>query len=1106
MSIDVRERADLRTRFQDLGAYMAACSECGAGIARDLGLVVVGMAEEAPVVLACPDEHLAQDDPFAPSRELLDATNRSLYYGGVSLPGPVLAVPFDVLAIALGRDVDSDAAEPDAAVAAVAAISQDGNNEAERYAIFLDHVAGSRPERRMNMAWDALLEVGDLGSLRQALEQFPELIEDGARERSAAIRETALAAGDEHAVRIAEAQIALLKSCAVGDPEGGWSNYEAVALGFSTDVLHPQIDPYAAAFEEIFERDRAGAAAAGEELLAKAAELGMRPLEAETAVRTATAYYEQTDGDASANLERCRELLERALELVERDPGALDEATHTQALLNLGATYSSRMRGDPDANRQRAIGVTEQVLVLVSREDDGHSWAIAHTNLGMNLADQERYDEALKHFDAALTWRSFDRDPGDYAYTQVNLALTLMHMGGRARLEASLEHGSEAVRGYRAAGDALRAAHALGNIASARHTMADLDDVAEAERRDLLDEAERDARGAIALGGGDASANVAAGRRWAQLAAVLATRDGFAEATVDAHERALAELRPDSDPRGARDVARRLGALAADAGAWDIAASAWERAAVAGAAAVEARATRRGRLEETAANLTIFRWAAYALTRNGQADRAVEILELGRGRQLNSWLQRDIVDVEPLRRADRALCARFLEVRERVEHAERTGAALGDPAVAGAVEELAAVLAEVRALEGLEGFLLQPGIDEVVRALPEGEIVAYPVTSPYGSVWLLAEGGANTIGVIDLPGLTSTEIVHVAMRIDEASGRVAGYMVEQPVTGARLDDEIRVLGELLGPELLQPMADVLVARSIDGVTIVPLGTLGQMPLHAFGWTGSDGRPRCLLDVAAVAYAPSALLRSVSLGRADGHTGFPRLVAVGNPLPQDDPLPASALEARAVAASVPAAETDVLVEEAATKGAVLAALDHASHLHLACHGSAVRDVERLDGGLSFADNQVLTGAEILELDLSSARLVVASACETGIVVGYDAVEEAVALSTLFLAAGAASSVASLWQVSDYATALLMMRFYEELALHPEAPAQALRVAELWLRDLDRDEEERYVARRPVLRNAAKAMELSLGRGQGIGAGGTAGFGAPTLWAAFTFNGA
>jgi CHAT domain-containing protein/tetratricopeptide (TPR) repeat protein len=79
----------------------------------------------------------------------------------------------------------------------------------------------------------------------------------------------------------------------------------------------------------------------------------------------------------------------------------------------------------------------------------------------------------------------------------------------------------------------------------------------------------------------------------------------------------------------------------------------------------------------------------------------------------------------------------------------------------------------------------------------------------------------------------------------------------------------------------------------------------------------------------------------------------------------------------------------------------------------------------------------------------AELVVLSACRTGL--GKEVRGEGLlGLTRAFMHAGAPRVVASLWRVSDQATAALMDRFYQALLVERVAPAAALRSAQLALR--------------------------------------------------------
>jgi tetratricopeptide (TPR) repeat protein len=172
------------------------------------------------------------------------------------------------------------------------------------------------------------------------------------------------------------------------------------------------------------------------------------------------------------------------------------------------------------------------------------------------------------------------------------------------------------------------------------------------------------------------------------------------------------------------------------------------------------------------------------------------------------------------------------------------------------------------------------------------------------------------------------------------------------------------------------------------------------------------------------------------------------------------LPASAAEARAIAALVAPEQSVLLIGADATREAVLGtALRPVRYLHFATHGIAdaqdpelsalvvsqyTADGRPQDGTLRLHD---LTS---LELD---AEVVVLSACETAL--GREIRGEGlVGLSHGFLQAGARTVVASLWPVADTATAVLMQEFYRQLIVEQQTPATALRRAQVRVRSQPR----------------------------------------------------
>jgi CHAT domain-containing protein len=143
---------------------------------------------------------------------------------------------------------------------------------------------------------------------------------------------------------------------------------------------------------------------------------------------------------------------------------------------------------------------------------------------------------------------------------------------------------------------------------------------------------------------------------------------------------------------------------------------------------------------------------------------------------------------------------------------------------------------------------------------------------------------------------------------------------------------------------------------------------------------------------------------------------------------------------------------------------------ASHLHLACHGTASLN-EPVGGALQLGADTELRMDDLIRWHLASCRLAVASACQSGHYAASDTPDEVLGLPTGFLQAGAACAIVSLWPVDDYATALLLARFYELLEpvtpTERQQPTMALRAARTWLRRLTGREVDNFVNSRPHL---------------------------------------
>jgi CHAT domain-containing protein len=160
-------------------------------------------------------------------------------------------------------------------------------------------------------------------------------------------------------------------------------------------------------------------------------------------------------------------------------------------------------------------------------------------------------------------------------------------------------------------------------------------------------------------------------------------------------------------------------------------------------------------------------------------------------------------------------------------------------------------------------------------------------------------------------------------------------------------------------------------------------------------------------------------------------------------------------------------TRTLIEDQATLNAIKQSVAGQTYLHFSCHGY-YNWQEVMHSGLVLAD-QPLTLAEIMNsLDLTGTRLVTLSACETGLTEFRATPDEYIGLPAGFLQAGAPGVISTLWAVNDLSTMLLMERFYQNHLRGEMGIAEALRTAQLWLRDVTAGElKERFAAEAQVL---------------------------------------
>ena len=133
---------------------------------------------------------------------------------------------------------------------------------------------------------------------------------------------------------------------------------------------------------------------------------------------------------------------------------------------------------------------------------------------------------------------------------------------------------------------------------------------------------------------------------------------------------------------------------------------------------------------------------------------------------------------------------------------------------------------------------------------------------------------------------------------------------------------------------------------------------------------------------------------------------------------------------------------------------------------------------LRSGRKAIPEKCLTLREIFaDLQLPQCSLVTLSACETGLTTSTAMTDEYIGLPSGFLYAGSMNVVSSLWAVDDFATAILMIKFYQELP-DTDSVAVALNAAQNWMRGVSIEDFRVWVGLLNLDEKSRQSVELWL----------------------------
>lgn len=704
-----------------------------------------------------------------------------------------------------------------------------------------------------------------------------------------------------------------------------------------------------------------------------------------------------------------------------------DELFLARTLSNLAVVSNAWSSGDVEAQLREGEAAALRAQEYFTRQEHQEEWARCAGSLANNYSArltgprEENLRAAVSWYFAALEVRNRDTDPVGHAQLRSNLGVAYLVGGSSESVSRAAPLLEDAREFHRAAGMTDEWCRDTCNLARALAMGGGADNLARAV--ELLREALAEVDPATQP------------TTWAMVASQLAGALVLHSREAEVIAEATALLRDvvdvavqEGDHRTLRHAAQRLGILQLNAGQYPGAALALHAAVVASERIRDEQQDQETRLAERLGDEDIFLQAAAAYLAAEAPLEAVVVLEHLRARELLTARGK---------RPDGPPVPSLEAVRKAVdpEHALLYVWALEDRTFA------------VLLLSGKDD-------DSFVVAMSATDFLAVPTA---GLDWGTPVVGPRPVGS--------------AAAAEDEREKVLGRGGQVVLGRAGAVPDFGALAPAFA-ELAAPLSELLSNRQAAALRVVACGPLSNLPWGLL--PAADGLP--LAHHLVVTYPPSAswLATDPPLGRPKVST-----VVVADTDPSR-PLLYAAAEADEIARFEGAFRVD---PNDSDRRGVLALLQQARRLHLACHGDSepvvaqgtpsawlpvtVADVisrpaddPQLGGFLdsryrrpaavavTLANGESLRPEDLSPTTVAGTELVVLAGCDTGLLARQRLADELFGLPAAFLAAGAHAVIAALWPVGDDATALLMVRFYELLA-GGLAPPVSLHNAQRWL---------------------------------------------------------
>ncbi|BAZ37667.1 TPR repeat-containing protein [Calothrix sp. NIES-4101] len=735
---------------------------------------------------------------------------------------------------------------------------------------------------------------------------------------------------------------------------------------------------------------------------------------ARTQLNLGNAYSKRIMGDRAENLEKAIVAHNNALSVFTRT-----DFTHNWANIqsSLGSAYNERIKGNPEKNLEQAIAAYNNALSVYKRTDFPQEWAMVQTNLVnafLKTNDEERaenLENAIKACKAAIEIYTRIDFPERLAAAQINLGNIYLY-----RIKSESANNLEiAITYYNAALEVINYNNFPEQWAKIQNNL---------------------------------------GNAYLGLFRIAGNREVNFERAIAAYSKALTVRTSDALPEDHAKTLSNIGITYQDAKilteAYKAFQSAIETVEILRDEIISGNDTKRKQAEQWN---DLHRRMVEVCLELGNHTEAIEYVERSKTRNLIELiLERDSKIIFPPEVVTQL--ERYRDEIATGQYQIQNGKAENPKVIAKHLQELRQQRNKLQNQYlpvgyGFKFDSFQATLDEhtaiIEWYLLNDKILAF-IVKPKGeeallALWIkwyreiqkikLVEAAKLNLWFISLTYyLISREVIVWQSQPEDLEALVnwvGEYLQDYYKTGKnqwrdKLDERLKQLSEIL---YLESILDLIPEEQYNRLILIPHRFLHLLPIHALPVGGSY-----LLDrfSQGVGYAPSCqLLQEVQQRK---RPDFQSLFAVQNPTGD---LQFTNQEVNSILSIFPSHQ--VLSNSKATKAALDEATPHlqkANYLHFSCHGSFNPDSpfllladaivssipanadpqQYLESSKGFIDlSKCLTLGNLFErgFDLNKCRLVVLSACETGLIDFNNNSDEYIGLPSGFLYAGSSSVV-------------------------------------------------------------------------------------------------